>query len=88
VAGRRRREARRRPKRRGRFGDPPEDEKPRPVVRALGLVILACLTGAAILGLSRYGDPVWRPARALAVPAGALMVLQSTRLAAAARIPG
>jgi hypothetical protein len=80
VAGRRRREARRRRKWRGRFGDPPEDEKPRPVVRALGWVILACLTGAAILGLSRYGDPVWRPARALAVPAGALMVLQSTLL--------
>jgi hypothetical protein len=34
VAGRRR-ETGRRPARRGRFGDPPEDEKPRPVVRGL-----------------------------------------------------
>src|SRR5215211_2777215 len=56
------------------------DEAPRPVVQLLGWLILACLSAAAILGLSKHGEPISKDARTLFLPGGVLMMLQSTLL--------
>jgi hypothetical protein len=55
-------------------------EAPRPVVRTLGWLILGCLSVATILGLSKRGEPMVDDSRALFLPGGALMMLQSTLL--------
>jgi hypothetical protein len=56
------------------------DDAPRPVVRVLGWIILACVTVGVLLGVSRRGEPLWADARALFVPGGVLMMLQSLLL--------
>jgi hypothetical protein len=50
------------------------------VVQALGYLIMACLSIAVVLGLSKHGEPIWKPARALLLPGGVLMMVQSTLL--------
>jgi hypothetical protein len=55
-------------------------DAPRPMVRVLGWLMLACLAVAIFLGLSKRGEPIWEDARALFLPGGILMMLQSALL--------
>jgi hypothetical protein len=56
------------------------DDAPRLAVRALGWMALACLLGALVLGYSKYGEPLWKPARVLLLAAGVLMMVQAAVL--------
>jgi hypothetical protein len=57
-----------------------EDEAPRPVVRALGWLSLACLFTGTILGVSKRGEPIWKDARVLFAPAGLLLIVEAALL--------
>jgi len=55
-------------------------DPPRPVVKVLGVLILGCLLVALFLGLSKGGEPLWKPARVLFLPAGVLTMAQAALL--------